>query len=75
VAAADISARGPHAALADAVMETVRGGSAAQAVVYAIRTGHAAPDALLEAILACDGDRLRGLARELQKAIERGTPA
>jgi hypothetical protein len=68
--------RGPHAAMADEVMEVVRGVTVAQKLIFDVRSGHAAPDALLEAVRAAgDGHGLRGLCRELQKALERTRPA
>ena len=58
-------------AMADAVMESIRGSTVAQKLLHDIRGQHAAPDALLDAIKAAgDGPRLRGMARELQKALE-----
>jgi hypothetical protein len=57
-------------------MDNIRGGSVAQQLVHAVRGAHASPDAVPDAIRAArDGAWFRGLARELQKLIERGAPA
>jgi len=61
--------------LADAAMAAIYGTRDAQKVLFDIRGGCASPDAVLtalEAVLSLDDpERLRGFARELQKAIER----
>lgn len=60
-----------HNASTDLVMETVRGGAIGQKLLHDVRGGCAGPDAVLAAIKgAGDGERLRGLARALQKALE-----
>lgn len=68
---------GPHAAVADAVMSNITGQRDAQRAIFAIREGCAPADALLDAFEILrgtgDADRLRGFARELQKAIERSS--
>ena len=53
---------GGFTGVADAVMSSIDGQRDAQRLIYAVREGCAPADA----------GRLRGFARELQKAIERG---
>jgi hypothetical protein len=73
MSAATIDRRGPHAALADAVMDSIEGGRAACAAIEVVRQGCASPDSLLDAMQATAGSeaRLRGFMRALQKALER----
>ena len=60
-----------HRALSDQVMESIRGGTVASKLLFDIRGGHASPDALLDALrVVGDGERQRGFARALQKALE-----
>lgn len=68
--------RGPHAAMADSVMENIRGSEAAKAVVSLIARDVSDPDSLLDALQAVlvtlHRDRLRGFLRQIQKALEAG---
>ena len=70
----------PPPSLADRTMACIRGGTDAQRLLQILRDGMAPADALHDALAQVgatgDADRLRGFARELQKAIERavGTP-
>jgi hypothetical protein len=62
-------------------LEAIRGAQWARELLDELRTGTAAPDALLEAIGALQAPRsgaspsLRTFARELQKALEISAPA
>lgn len=70
----EVALSGPHAAMADAVMSAIRGGTDGQRLLHDLSGGCAGPDALhdaLQAVLATNDEaRLRGFARELQKALE-----
>ncbi len=59
-------------AMADQVMQAIQGQTIASKLMHELRAGCAPQDALLEAIRdAREGERLRGFARALQKALER----
>ena len=67
--------KGPHAAIADAVMSNIAGQRDAQALLHNLREGCAPADLLLEEFdrvaAAADAERRRAFARTLQKALER----
>lgn len=68
-------ARGPHTAVADAVMSNISGQRDAQRLIYTVRQGCAPADALwvsIEKVQATgDAVRVRGFIREVQKSLER----
>lgn len=68
------STRGPHAALADAVMENIRGTQVAKDTVALIARGVSDPDSLLDALQSVlstsSPTRLRGFVRQVQKELE-----
>lgn len=58
--------------MAHRVMENIAGGTIASKLLHELRAGCAPPDLLYETILEVhEGERLRGFARALQKALER----
>jgi len=69
--------RASNKALAAAVGEFSKGSLQASRIVHELRTARVDPDRVLQEIrlaLQAPPDRLRGLARGIQRALERGSP-